>query len=816
MSEEIDRGEKKPAWGSFWALIGVQVQNSFTVSVIKFLLIPLGASLALQHQGGALAASTEYVLSLLLVFPYLLLSPTAGWIADRFPKSMVIKFAAWAQWFLVLTLCVAVMLHSLVLAMFCFFLYSLQCAMLSPAKLGVIKELVGSRRLAFANGVVEGTAILAILAGQIAGGVWFDANSQSMNGWDATLHSLWWVAGVALVGALLAQMMRRTRAQGDVQFRSGLMFRHIIDSAVVWKDRELRFAALGTAFFWAFAGFVNLVVIEIAKTLHPHEVGSAISKLMFFASLGIASGSIFAGLLSKRGIEWSLAPIGLVLMSSGLCVLSQIHPGSGLFPCFLALSGAGAAIFLVPVNTFVQDHPPAEKRGTVISVSNFFNNVGGVSAVLIQFTMMKAGLHVQYQFLILAVLTSIIAYLAVKKWLPELLRVLILPIVRLVYRIRVLDAQNIPESGGVLLLPNHVTWADCFLISAVCDRPVRFVMYEGFVHTFLVGWGARVFNTMPISATKAKEAIRAVSESLANGDVVCLFAEGELTRTGCLQEIKRGFELMAHKAGAPVVPIWMDGAWGSIFSFERNKFFRKLPRSLPFPLTIAIHPSIPAREASIAVIENALHRASASALAARVEKAGLLLKPDAPFWVNGFQLGHVNALQRGATFVMWDGDTLNKELDSLRIGFAGLYGSEVLTNKDAVLSSAIRVGGDATRRLLLESADVASDGVFYDFDATPTDWPLKIFHCPCYAVNGIVIAMSMPDPPLSNKTSEIQYGCKAGSVGRLLPGFATEQGEDGRICLHGPALSESGLLLPLGISIDAQGFVFLPTPPPLP
>jgi hypothetical protein len=130
-----------------------------------------------------------------------------------------------------------------------------------------------------------------------------------------------------------------------------------------------------------------------------------------------------------------------------------------------------------------------------------------------------------------------------------------------------------------------------------------------------------------------------------------------------------------------------------------------------------------------------------------------------------------------------------------------------------VLTSAIRVGGETTRRLLLESADATSDGYFYDFDPAPTDWPLNIRRCPCYAVNGIVIAMSMPDPPRSNETSETQYGCKPGSVGRLLPGFATESGEDGRICLQGPALSEAGLLLPPGTTIDAQGFVFLPKPP---
>ena len=186
MTEEIDRGESKPAWGSFWALIAMQVQNSFTVSIIKFLLIPLGAWLVLQKQGGPLAAHAEHVVSLLLVLPYLLFSPTAGWIGDRFPKSFVIKAAALAQWGIVLLLVASIFLRSLELGFVSFFLYSLQCCLLSPAKLGVVKELVGSKRLAFATGVVEGTVILAILAGQIAGGLWFDHNLRRYSARTAT------------------------------------------------------------------------------------------------------------------------------------------------------------------------------------------------------------------------------------------------------------------------------------------------------------------------------------------------------------------------------------------------------------------------------------------------------------------------------------------------------------------------------------------------------------------------------------------------------------------------------------------------------
>ena len=813
MTEKIDRGEAQPAWGSFWALVGMQIQNSFTVSSIKFLLIPLGAWLSSRHLGGKLPGVTEYVLSILLVLPYLILAPTAGWLADRFAKSAIIKISSWAQWLIVFLLLGALWLRSLELAFLCFFLYSTQCCLLSPAKLGVVKELVGSKRLAFATGVVEGTVILAILAGQILGGLWFDRNSHLMDGWSAASNVMLWMIGIALSGALVAQMIHRTRAQSAEPFTTALMFRHWKDTRVVWGDRDLRFCAVGTAYFWGFAGFVNLVVVEIAKHLHPDgsNIGTTISKMMLFASLGIASGSVFAGMLSKRGIEWSLAPIGLILMSSGLFTLSQVDTASHLLPIFLAISGTGAAMFLVPLHTFVQDHPPADKRGTVISVSNFLNNIGGITAVLVQFAMMKSGLKVQHQFFVLGVFTLIIAIIAIKKWLPEMLRVVILPIVRLIYRIRVLGHDHIPDKGGVMLLPNHVTWADSFFISAACHRRVRFVMYEGFMKTAGVSWFAKLFDTLPISASKAKDAIRIVAEALENGDVVCLFAEGELTRTGCLLEIKRGFELMARKASCPVVPMWMDGAWGSLFSFERGKFFKKVPYSIPYGITVAIEAPIAAHDASVTVVRQSMCMASASALKSRAEKAGLLEKTNSANWINGMQIGHINAIQRKQEFALWEGDPTATSLPSFAIGFAGIYKNQVVVKENELFTVNAWVGGEATRQFLMKSTHTFTDLVFYDFDNVSSEVPAGVLHCACYAQQGIVIAMSMPNPPKGAETSELQKGAVKDSVGRLLPGFHLEIIDTDQLIVKGPALPSDGLPLPHGARIDAQGFVFLPS-----
>jgi acyl-[acyl-carrier-protein]-phospholipid O-acyltransferase/long-chain-fatty-acid--[acyl-carrier-protein] ligase len=391
--------------------------------------------------------------------------------------------------------------------------------------------------------------------------------------------------------------------------------------------------------------------------------------------------------------------------------------------------------------------------------------------------------------------------------MADFLRVIVLPVIRLIYKIRVVGREHVPDKGGVLLLPNHVTWADSFFLSAACHRPIRFVMYDGFMTAKGVGWFARMFDTVPISSTKAKDAIRVVAEALNEGYVVCLFAEGELTRTGCLQEIKRGFELMVRKAGTPVVPVWMDGAWGSIFSFERGQFFKKMPYRLPYPMTLVFAPAMLASEANAESVRAAMLRASAEALHVRAEATGLLKKAQPGQWVNGLQLGQVNALQRGQEYAMWSGDALSAKLGAISTAFASLFSCKVLSDEKDLLSTAVRVGGGATHARLCAARGNAVPGVFYDFsDEFLEGLPSHILHCRCLLRDGVVLAMSMPDPPRGAATSPEQWGIREGAVGRLIPGFAATR-EDGGLRFTGPAISDDGGIFLLGSSMDELGFV---------
>jgi len=164
------------------------------------------------------------------------------------------------------------------------------------------------------------------------------------------------------------------------------------------------------------------------------------------------------------------------------------------------------------------------------------------------------------------------------------------------YTIRVRGLENVPAEGGVLLIANHVAYADVLVMGVMCRRPVRFLSWEGFERHKFLGFMCRLMGTIPVSETKAKEAIIKSGEALARGEVVCIFPEGSLTRNGGLMQLRKGFELIARRGGAPIVPVAIDGMWGSILSFSGGKSFWKLPKHFPRPVGVVIGKPFPATE----------------------------------------------------------------------------------------------------------------------------------------------------------------------------------------------------------------------------
>jgi acyl-[acyl-carrier-protein]-phospholipid O-acyltransferase / long-chain-fatty-acid--[acyl-carrier-protein] ligase len=408
----------------------------------------------------------------------------------------------------------------------------------------------------------------------------------------------------------------------------------------------------------------------------------------------------------------------------------------------------------------------------------------------------------------------------------KVIRFIGIPLIRAIYRIRVVHPERVPQSGGFLLLPNHVTFADAFFITAACPRPVRFVMDEAFMASRVIRLFVSIFNTVTIRRDQPREAIRITIEALKNGDVVCLFPEGQLTRTGALGELRRGFELIAKKAEHPLVPLWCDGAWGSIFSFEGGRYFRKIPYRLPYPMTLAFGEIIPPQDADLEAVRNGLLAAATEAQADRFsapEWATRIPRGDALLvtkfqalptvvrraaWANGHQIGQINALPRQQPFFILRDDPLPREISALTLTFPDLFdaAAEPFEALDPT-SSATWVGGDKLREAI-ENASALRDLTFYDFGTRALDLLEKegLLHLPCLALGGAVVSMSMPHPP-NARGADPQLGHKPRSWGRLLPGWQVLSDENGSLRAHGPAAPPEGLPLPAGCTLDPENFL---------
>lgn len=176
---------------------------------------------------------------------------------------------------------------------------------------------------------------------------------------------------------------------------------------------------------------------------------------------------------------------------------------------------------------------------------------------------------------------------------------------RLIYRVTASGRENLP-AGGFLLLPNHITWVDAIVLQLACPRPIRFIIDDTYYRHRILHPFLRLTGAIPITSRRAKDAVRAAAERIRAGEVVCLFPEGQLSRSGTLLRLQRGYELIARQAEAPIVPVWLDQLWGSIFSFQGGRFFRKWPRHFPYRVAVAFGKPLPAEKADIATVREEL------------------------------------------------------------------------------------------------------------------------------------------------------------------------------------------------------------------
>lgn len=596
---------------SFLGLLGAHGLGTVNDNLFRWLAIGVGKTLVSKEQV-ALVLSGGMAC---FVLPYLLLAAPAGYLADRFSKRQVIVWCKVAEVVLVVAGGVALWQGSLwglgvVLA-----LLGCQSALYSPAKLGSIPEMVGADRISAANGAMG----LVTVAGTVAGG----AIGNLMADWIVTWGAAWTWAAIAVMllaagaGCVAALGVRTPPAANE-----SLAFPW---NGVAQTWRELRLlasstplfrAALGIAFFWSVGALAQMNIDQFG--MEGGLLQRQVTPLLVALVLGLGLGSVLAGYWSGGRVELGIVPLGalgiavsailLSLCSGSLAAANHEVTDRFAWACVLLfVLGVGAGLFNVPLDSFLQHRSPPESRGAILAATNCMT-FGGMLVSAGVYYLLRApvgGLDGEAPLfsarqvfflagactvLVMAYIVWLIPYASVRfvLWLAS----------RTVYRLRVHGREHLPERGPALLAPNHVSFIDAVLLLLTSSRPVRMVAYADHVEKWWIRWLARWMGVIPIRPGRRSvlESIRRARAALEAGELVCIFPEGALTRTGQLGAFKPGLLAILEGTQAPLIPVYLDGLWGSIFSYEGGRFFWKLPKRWPYPVSIYFGRPLPRPE----------------------------------------------------------------------------------------------------------------------------------------------------------------------------------------------------------------------------
>ena len=403
---------------------------------------------------------------------------------------------------------------------------------------------------------------------------------------------------LAAVGLLTSLGISRVPAANPAKtFRFNLVGDLWTQIKEMRKDRVLWLAVLGNVYFWFLASLLLLnIVLYATDILRVDETHT--SLLLVALTLGIGVGSFAAGYLSGGKIEYGLIPLGSIGITVACALLSRAHLGYvaiavhlsvlGLLRRFLCRARQRPDPASPGAGPQGRDHcgcKPAFLRGHRFAARGAIRDDPAGPSQPAESLPDCAGL-------------TLVATLYVLYLLPDsLLRLLLWLLTHSMYRIKVEGRDNIPERGGALFVCNHMSFVDACLLIASTDRPIRFVMFKDIYEHPLIHPFARILRCIPISSQlRPREMIRSLrtaTEAIQAGEVVCIFAEGQITRIGQLLPFRRGFERIMKGVDAPIVPVNLDGVWGSIFSFDRGRFLWKLPRRIPYPVTVSYGKPMP-------------------------------------------------------------------------------------------------------------------------------------------------------------------------------------------------------------------------------
>ncbi len=575
------------------ALLTADFLGAFNDNAFKMLVTFVVLDKSLNHPLGSLLLS---LCGIVFVLPFLIFATYAGFIADRFSKNkliIVIKFTE----ILIMGFAVFALttghLESLLILLFCMGTHS---AFYGPPKYGIIPEVVQHEQLSQANGMVQMVTYAAIILGQAAGG-FLTSHPQAY-----AISPIVFIS-VALLGLVFAFQVKKVAPAGiERPFNINPIKEMVSSWRLIQADNGIKLSVLGLAYFSFLGALFQLNIMVYAKE-HLSLDSMGASLLMIVLAMGIGLGGLFSGKVSDQKIELGLVPLGACGLGVMALILGMSSTQLSIVIAALFCLGFSAGFYTVPINAFIQYYSNPQQRGQMLAANNFLS----FSAVLLgscAFYVFKGLLHLSPAgiFIVCGVLTLAGAIYAIKILPYNLVRLLVWTAAHTFYKVRFIHQEGIPLKGGALLIANHTSFIDAVFMTISTERPIRFMMSRDMYHWKPIQWLCRLARVIPIQKDdNPKDIVRALHvarEAIINGELVCIFPEGQLTRTGNMLKFNKGFEHIVKGLDVPIIPVHLDRMWGSVFSFSDGRLLSSWPKIIPYPVTVSVGNPMPASSAA--------------------------------------------------------------------------------------------------------------------------------------------------------------------------------------------------------------------------
>ncbi|WP_414444925.1 MFS transporter [Burkholderia sp. 22PA0106] len=550
--------------------------------------------------------TAAFLISAVFILPFMLFSATSGQIADKYDKARLTRFVKTFEIALMLVGAAGFVTHVASLLYLCTFMMGMHSTLFGPVKYSYLPQHLSDKELVGGNGLVEMGTFVAILIGTIIGGA-----AAGIDGRGELLLAVSCVV-IAVIGRLVASGVPVTPApQPDLKINWNPVSETWRNLKLAGQNRTVFLSLLGISWLWFVGATFLTSFFGFAKDVMSANP-DVVTVLLATFSIGIGLGSMLCEKLSRNRVEIGLVPLG----SIGISVFAiDLYFASHALPAHTHLLNVGeflaqpahwrvlADLFLlamfggfysVPLYALIQSRSAPTHRARIIAANNILNSLFMVASALMAMGLTHAGVGIPGLFLVTALLNVVVATY-IYSLVPEfLLRFVAWVLVHTFYRIRLVHAERIPEDTGAVLVCNHVSYVDALVIAAASPRPIRFVMDYRIFRTPLASWAFRHAKAIPIAPRHEnpemlERAYAACEAALKDGDLVCIFPEGKLTRTGEINTFHHGVTEILRRADVPVVPMALRGLWGSWFSRHSDaRWPRPVQKGAMSRLTLAV------------------------------------------------------------------------------------------------------------------------------------------------------------------------------------------------------------------------------------